>query len=254
CICDSHAEERIILLFTSFFFMITRPPRSTLFPYTTLFRSRGIPSYTEGPRNFIFGADLLAAEYRAIRSYQEIAARPVDRELASRLQKIADAIQRILETVAWSQERRHFNGVIQTGMSGFGSGDTLALYFDAVKDPGHIRGALDYVSDPTFWKSINIEEESYIPSVLFRYGRSGAAYRVLLDMAAPDKPRREYPEVSYAVIAAFVSGAMGIEPAHAGEAYDVQTLPQPITKEDDLSVASLRMKGKIGRASCRERV
>jgi len=207
--------------------------------------SRGIPSYTEGPRNFIFGADLLAAEYRAIRSYQEIAARPVDRELASRLQKIADAIQRILETVAWSQERRHFNGVIQTGMSGFGSGDTLALYFDAVKDPGHIRGALDYVSDPTFWKSINIEEESYIPSVLFRYGRSGAAYRVLLDMAAPDKPRREYPEVSYAVIAAFVSGAMGIEPAHAGEAYDVQTLPQPITKEDDLSVASLRMKGNI---------
>src|SRR2546427_3812559 len=26
--------------------MIRRPPRSTLFPYTTLFRSRGPPSYT----------------------------------------------------------------------------------------------------------------------------------------------------------------------------------------------------------------
>src|SRR3712207_9117736 len=26
-----------------FFLMIRRPPRSTLFPYTTLFRSRGIP-------------------------------------------------------------------------------------------------------------------------------------------------------------------------------------------------------------------
>src|SRR5205823_14323591 len=93
CICDSHAEERIILLFTSFFFMITRPPRSTLFPYTTLFRSRGIPSYTEGPRNFIFGADLLAAEYRAIRSYQEIAARPVDRELASRSEEHTSELQ-----------------------------------------------------------------------------------------------------------------------------------------------------------------
>src|SRR6266496_4637444 len=27
-----------------FFLMIRRPPRSTLFPYTTLFRSRGLPS------------------------------------------------------------------------------------------------------------------------------------------------------------------------------------------------------------------
>src|SRR3712207_8951753 len=32
---DGHIEERVIL----FFLMIRRPPRSTLFPYTTLFRS-----------------------------------------------------------------------------------------------------------------------------------------------------------------------------------------------------------------------
>src|SRR2546430_11370820 len=33
------------LIFTFFFFlMIRRPPRSTLFPYTTLFRSHGCPS------------------------------------------------------------------------------------------------------------------------------------------------------------------------------------------------------------------
>src|SRR5438045_5386686 len=30
-------------LLSFFFFMIRRPPRSTLFPYTTLFRSRGDP-------------------------------------------------------------------------------------------------------------------------------------------------------------------------------------------------------------------
>src|SRR3712207_9477906 len=32
-------ELYIIVLFTFFFLMIRRPPRSTLFPYTTLFRS-----------------------------------------------------------------------------------------------------------------------------------------------------------------------------------------------------------------------
>src|SRR3712207_7425463 len=31
------------MCFFFFFLMIRRPPRSTLFPYTTLFRSRGIP-------------------------------------------------------------------------------------------------------------------------------------------------------------------------------------------------------------------
>src|SRR5438874_10526429 len=32
-----------------FFLLIRRPPRSTLFPYTTLFRSRGSPARSWGP-------------------------------------------------------------------------------------------------------------------------------------------------------------------------------------------------------------
>lgn len=207
--------------------------------------ARGIPSYTEGPKNFIFGADLLAAEYRAIRSYQEIASRPEDRQRAAQLQKTADALQHILETVAWSAQGRHYNGVIQQGLHGFGSADTMVLYFGAAKDPAHIRGALDYVAHPAYWSTINIEEESYIPIVLFRYGRAAAAYRVLLDLSAPAKPRREYPEVSYGVIAGIVSGAMGIEPAHAGDAFDVQTLAQPIAKSGEMSLRALRIKGNL---------
>src|SRR6267143_3863504 len=44
--CESVVHSRPLCLFFSFFFflMIRRPPRSTLFPYTTLFRShRGLP-------------------------------------------------------------------------------------------------------------------------------------------------------------------------------------------------------------------
>src|SRR6266545_6949504 len=40
----------LILSFLFFFLMIRRPPRSTLFPYTTLFRSRGTPSARGGCR------------------------------------------------------------------------------------------------------------------------------------------------------------------------------------------------------------
>src|SRR5574339_132176 len=35
-------EEYVLVLLVFFFLMIRRPPRSTLFPYTTLFRSRSI--------------------------------------------------------------------------------------------------------------------------------------------------------------------------------------------------------------------
>lgn len=207
--------------------------------------SRGIPSYTEDTQDFVVGADLLAAEYRAIRSYAEIAVSAQDKDLARRLQKSADRIQQILETAAWSQSGGHFNGLIRGDRSGFGSGDTLALYFGAVRDPNHVRGALDYISNPSYWRKINIEAESYIPEVLFRYGRTDAAYQVLFDLSGQNKPRREYPEVSYAVVDAVIRGSMGIEPAHAGEPFDVQTLPQPLAQTDELSVSSLRIKGNI---------
>src|SRR6266511_6463296 len=39
--CFIHLFLALFLLFLFFFLMIRRPPRSTLFPYTTLFRSTG---------------------------------------------------------------------------------------------------------------------------------------------------------------------------------------------------------------------
>src|SRR6266480_6621416 len=39
----------LLLLYLFFFLMIRRPPRSTLFPYTTLFRSRGHRGYFGHP-------------------------------------------------------------------------------------------------------------------------------------------------------------------------------------------------------------
>lgn len=207
--------------------------------------SRGIPSYTEGTSDFIAGADLLAAEYRAIRSYSEIAVSPQDKGLSAQLQGGADQLQRILETVIWAPQERHFYGRIRGDRSGAGSGDTLVLYFGAAKDPDRIRGALDYVANPKYWRQINIEEETYIPIVLFRYGRYTEAYKVLFDMTRPDKPRREYPEVSYAAVASIVSGAMGIEPSRAGDNFDLRTLALPPEKTDDLAIASLQIRNNI---------
>lgn len=207
--------------------------------------ARGIPSYTEGRRDFILGADLLAAEYRAIRSYQEISASPSDEQLSEHLQKTADAIQNIIETVAWSAKEGHFHGLIQQDLKAYGSADTMILYYNASSNEEHLRGALNYVANPVYWKNINIEEESYVPAVLFRYGRTASAYQVLSDLSSPEKHRREYPEVSFSVIAAIVCGAMGIEPSHAGDLFEVQTLAHPSTEAETLSVASLQIRGHL---------
>jgi hypothetical protein len=68
---------------------------------------------------------------------------------------------------------------------------------------------------------------------------------VLFDLSAPAKRRREYPEVSYGVIAGIVSGAMGIEPADPSKEFDLQTLAQAMTEKDELSLRSLRIKGNV---------
>jgi hypothetical protein len=201
--------------------------------------ARGIPSYSEGTKDFIVGTDLLAAEYRAMNSYGEIAD---DQNSARDAKRKAVEIQAILERVGWSEQQHHYFGAIRSDLSGYGSADTMVLYFGAAKNPQHIQSALDYVSSPDYWKKINIEEESYIPLTLFRYGRNDVAWQVLANISDPQKPRREYPEVSYSVIEAIVSGVMGITPGSERDGYDVSTLSGLVHDSDQASITALAIK------------
>src|SRR5258708_12428546 len=102
-------------------------------------------------------------------------------------------------------------GLLCQGGRTQGSGDGMVLYFGATSDPIHIRGALTHIESPEYLKNIGIEEESYLPQTLYHYGEKAAAYERMMDLSSPDKDRREYPEVSFAVISALVSGMMGVE-------------------------------------------
>src|SRR3989337_3130212 len=57
--------SRFFLLF--FFLMIRRPPRSTLFPYTTLFRSREAPRWSMEMQGFALAAKILAIDRKSTR-------------------------------------------------------------------------------------------------------------------------------------------------------------------------------------------
>src|SRR3712207_7781606 len=63
-----------------FFLMIRRPPRSTLFPYTTLFRSAQqnvlYPALSHHERTATYVADLQRKQDEILRQVDELAARP----------------------------------------------------------------------------------------------------------------------------------------------------------------------------------
>src|SRR2546429_7061631 len=56
-----YSSSSFFLFFFFFFLMIRRPPRSTLFPYTTLFRSRGVQTVIADPAGFEFRPGVIGA-------------------------------------------------------------------------------------------------------------------------------------------------------------------------------------------------
>jgi hypothetical protein len=175
-------------------------------------QARGIPSYTEGENNFVLGVDLLAAEYRAFRFAEELARSHSQHKAAIQYDQAAVALQRLIETRAWDSEKHHFYG-LGSDQVFFGSGDAFVLYFSATNDPEKIQGALAAIEERLKVSTPGIEEQSYLPEILYRYGAQEDAYAQILDLSRPDRERREYPEVSYAIIGAIVTGMMGVDVA-----------------------------------------
>ena len=171
---------------------------------------RGIPSYTEGQDDFVIGVDLMAAEYRALRFAADLARFRQQSSTARQYDHRADAIQDLIETKAWNPVTRHFYGFMGTNQKFFGEGDTFVLYFSAIKDFNEIQGALNVIKAQIGISAPNIEAQSYFPEILYRYGAGEAAYDQILDLSRADRERREYPEVSYSIIGAIVTGMMGV--------------------------------------------
>jgi hypothetical protein len=171
--------------------------------------SRGIPGYSEESKDFNLGADLLAAEYRALRLYGELL-RMRGSVGSPAFDARADGIAQILETRAWSSPSQHFYDALQQNGEGVGTGDAFILYFGAATNPEHRRLALEELRRQTREAAPGIEEQSYRPEILFHLNAPEEAYSQIVDLSRPDRERREYPEVSYAIIGSIVTGMMGV--------------------------------------------
>jgi hypothetical protein len=181
-------------------------------------RPRGIPSYyQEEPRPEI-GADLVAAQYKGYLVYAAIQEQKgtlgsLSRKLSEEYLEKAQALRTLYNAEWWDPARNRFYSLLlpdRTYYSGYvADANTFGLLFGVPTDGRKTEAALDCLEKnrPAFDQTL-----SYFPEILFQYGRNGAAYHHLLELAAPDFRSREMPEVVFAIAGAVVTGLAGVSP------------------------------------------
>lgn len=174
---------------------------------------RGIASYDEAhTTGYRVAADALSVECAALAVAARMYRLKGEQAKADDYQAKSDSIADLFAKKWWNAEKNRFHtfwmkdGSYVSTVSGINA--LMPLRCGIIKDKAKIEGQLDFLIEiePT----LNVEDRSYLPEILWRYGRDEAAMKIWLKMTAPDYKRREYPEVSYASVDALVCGYMGL--------------------------------------------
>jgi len=193
--------------------LLTRPahPNAPI-PYNesdSFDRCRGLPSYSEGVPNLKMGADLVAALYRGLTTYELICKEKGDNKKAALYMRKAERYQQLLDSIWWDKsDLRYYTYYSNDNKFGKQEGETFLLWFDALKDTSRTNRTLTHLAS----RDWNVENTSYLPLIFYQNGRWDQARNYILYLADPSTSRREYPEVSFGVIEACVQGLMGVSP------------------------------------------
>ena len=191
---------------------------------------RGIGSYTEDLKlHALVGGDLVTAEFAAFEAYARIQELRGNPSAEAEYQGKADTLRALYNGKWWDAKKdRFYTSLLPDGS--FHERDPVSpfdLWFGVPEDGLRTWRALDRLLGQT---AADVEELSYIPEIAYRYGRNAAGYAALMLLTDPKLERREYPEISFAVVGAIAAGTMGIR-ADAARGL-VETLPR-LTREKD---------------------
>lgn len=219
-------------------------------------RCRGLPSYSEGVPHLKMGVDLIAALYRGLETYASILETSGQRDKATVYRRNAEQYRRHIESNWWDQQAQQYQThITNDGAFGKGEGETFLLWFDALKDSTRARRTVEHLVS----KDWNVENLSYFPVVLSRYGYYEQALRYILHLSDARTERREYPEVSFGVVEGIIQGLMGVgadarynrvvtlfngQPADTLIAENIPVLSGHITVREHRNSATLEHKGK----------
>ncbi len=178
----------------------------------------GIPSYCEDDRfeNAEALVDMLAIEIRGYRSAAAIYCLRGELGSVQICEERAEALEKMLENEWWDEEEGTFYLIKEDGGSlahspEMGHGLSL-LYYNVIEDAKKRKAHTELLHRYSLEnrKAVNVESMSHYPELFFRQHQNEKAYYWLKELINPSLARREYPEVSYAVIGAYVCGVAGV--------------------------------------------
>jgi hypothetical protein len=217
---------------------------------------RGDPTYEESSRENLVGIDLLATQYAAFRAYAAIQAIRGNRKSAQNSLQTASQIKTLINTVWWNASQGYFYAFFNKQHQFTGRAGADLLYRDVADDGPKTASALQTLlvtmkSEP----ASAVEAKSHYADILYRYGQPEAAYAQIMDLTRDGRERREYPEVSYSVIGALVTGLMGIHAEPTLPMTDivnaqsfttvVETLPQLTATTDWVELRNLPLQDSV---------
>jgi hypothetical protein len=187
--------------------------RGRLDPAHRFQKNRGIPSYEEGDPNFVVAVDQVAVQYAGYLAYARFEQLLGNEEESREFLKRANEVKLFLNQVWWDNDSGNYYSTLSVDHKLASHALNLSvLYYGAAEEGPKSDAAVNAILRSIADKApMGIEEQSHLPEILYRQGRWDAAYDQILDLTREGKNRREYPEVSYSVIGAIVTGLMGIE-------------------------------------------
>jgi hypothetical protein len=217
---------------------------------------RGDPTYEESSTDNLVGVDLLATQYAAYRDYAAMQAIRGNKQAAHRYLNTAAQMKSLINTVWWNPSQRYFYAFLNKQHQLTGRAGADLLYRDAADDGTRTASVLDTLlatikTEP----ETAVEAKSHYAEILYRYGDPEAAYSQIMDLTRKGRERREYPEVSYSVIGAMVTGLMGIRVETTYPLADIVdgkpfntvviTLPQLTAKTSWAELRNLPLQGSV---------
>jgi hypothetical protein len=183
---------------------------------------RGNPGYDERREPFVLGVDLLATQYAAYSGLARIEEIRGDSQASEQYQGRAATVKALVNTAWWNDESRSSYARLDADHRLEGNEDSALLYRGVVEDGPKLKATVGSLVDRIRREpSTQVELQSHYPEILYRYGFPDAATAQILDLSREGRDRREYPEVSYSVVGAIVTGLMGIDP----DGDSVRTMP-----------------------------
>lgn len=187
--------------------------------------ARGIASYDEEEfSGYVAASDTLALEaaayFEAARMYRLLG----KEKEASDAEREGTAVADIYRNEWWNDAEKHYENTLYKDKSKGGvftcTKAGFPLRYNLITDPEKIKAQLDYLIKHT--PERNIEEQTYVPEILWKYKRDDEAMKLWLHLTDENCARREYPEVSFAMAETLITGYLGISVSAENHAVDIR--------------------------------